>query len=160
MFKTVNEKQYLEIVDFARTTYRREVIKGSDVTAAYFDLELQRRRIREARARHQEDFMSRQESILFRLNLLIPNNNFFAKIFLDNCAKYLGLTDIEQIKSSFANRTTFMTEQWQQLIKYTASIYCIKEHTAVIKIEEILSFNNIYYPSLIEQQEVTGLSKR
>lgn len=160
MNQIISEEQYLEIIALTHGIYTKEVIKGSNVTAPYFDLGLQRQRIKEVKDRHRNDFKSKPEAILFELNLLIPNNELFANLLLASCSKFLNLTDISQVKDSFARRGISMTEQWEELIKYMASIYSITGNTTKVKIKEILSFAPLYFPELVEQNQARSLSNR
>jgi hypothetical protein len=145
MFNTINEVQYLEIVDYAHIIYNKDVIKGTSVSSLYYTLELQRLRTESAFNKYKSHFETKDEATIFKLNLLVSNNGLFAELFLDDCSKFLKETDIKKITRSFRLRKIVMPEEWEQIINSMAASFCLKPQTATAKIMEVLAFANIHY---------------
>jgi len=153
MFSTINEEQYLEIVDYAHIIYKKDVIKGTSVSSPYYTLELQRLRTESAFNKYKSHFETKDEATIFKLNLLVSNNRLFAEIFLDACSKFLKETDIKKITRSFRLRKIAMSEEWEQLINSIATSFCLKPQTTTVKIMEVLAFANIYYKTADDKMD-------
>lgn len=162
MFNAINEEQYLNIIDFSKTIYRKDVIKNSDVLSPYFDYDLKKIRIDYAYQKNKNIFDSNDEKNLFKLNLLFINNELFSSIFLECCIRFLGESDIKKIKLLFILRNHYLQDAWSELVNYIIKTYNVNEKIAILKITEILSFANLYYKPIEEEKDkaIKSLSLR
>ena len=161
MFHTVDEKRYLEVVDFTKEIYQKEVIKSSDIANHYYKNDFQPQRANTAFNRHKDHFYSDEEQYLFRLNLMINNNELFAGLLLEHCDRYLQEHDIIRIKRLFKLRQYCSRTEWAKIITDIVNAYRTNEAIATNKIGEILTFSNIYYPlEESKAQPIKSLSLR
>jgi len=161
VFKTLSEEQYLETVNFSKKVYREEVIRNNDVTAPSFTLQLKRGRAEYAFNKKQNMLATNEEKTIFKLNLVINNNELFSHCFLDCCSKYFNEQDIKKIIVLFGLRKTILADQWNDLINYISQLFCVSTGFTTLKIAEILSFHNVYYEELETntKEQTKSLSK-
>lgn len=159
MFHRINEEKYLNLLtytkgvydkiierDTIRTSHLRSYVKNNynpvirdEITATYENCKGQ--------------LNSKEEKILFQINLVITENNRFANCFYEYCQAYLRTEDINHIKICFFLRDKTRTTKWNMLIERLAKEFSVKKEVVIFKIGEILTYKNIYFPSLVEEKE-------
>lgn len=161
MFSEVTEEQYLKVVEYADTIHKSEITRNVTVVSPYYSLEHQRLRTEAAFNKNKNHFETKDEIILFKLNLLINNNDLFNEILLDNCSRILGETDLKKITRSFKLRSIVMTDEWEEIINTIGKMFSVKAATIIAKIAEMLTFANVYSKAQEENKNpIKSLSLR
>lgn len=162
MFDTLSEEQYINLVEYSKNIYQKEVMKNGEMGYKNFDLELQRLRIEHAFKKHKYEFDSDNQRIIFKLNMVISDNQAFLSTFLNACSIYLKQTKFKKIEFLFGLRRSVLTPDWEKIIAHVANVYKINEQTALWKIAEIVKFSNIYIKEAENEVEasVKSLSQR
>lgn len=161
MFNTVTEEQYLNVIITAMNVYQREVhISGDDKLRTY-ELRNERTRMSHAIQKHKRYFESEEQKLLFVLNLVISDNKSFLEKLLRICKKHINQDSLTEVARYYQKRNE-MKGYWDDIYKDICKIYHVKEEVAKCKIEEVLTFSNLYYKSIENEVNapVKSLSSR
>lgn len=158
MFHKINEEKYLNIISYTKEIYdnliEHNMIKSSYSSSCINNYEASKRdKIIKVYKNNKGQFNDTGERILFQLNLIITENNRFANSFYEYCQSYLRTDDINRINMYFFTREIKRTTKWNMLLERLAREFLVKKDVVVLKIGEILTYKDMYFPSLVEEKE-------
>jgi hypothetical protein len=162
MLHIISEENYNEIVTFTNLINTKK--KDFSYDPSFSDQELNDRQLEYKNNvivlynEHQSKFVNKSEKIIFKLNLLIPENELFAASIERNCYRELSVEKMDKVPELFSFKDFIYKEKWNRIIKRIAREFLVTEEAASVKIEEILMFPNIYYPKKEIEGNVKSLS--
>ncbi|MDD3048464.1 MAG: hypothetical protein PHQ89_00540 [Bacilli bacterium] len=144
MFNNINQEEYEAIVRDAHMTFKKEVQKSHSVTEKLYFFCLERKRTGEAFDRHADDYQTKEQQAIFKLNLFINNNYQFTKELIAYSTIYLKTNNLEIIIKSFSRRKLLQKDIWNDIFTKIGKNHQLPVRYIELKAAEIFSFKNTY----------------